>query len=213
MPVINEKNYDLSSTYAFRAEKLAAYAQKLGSDAKLAQILGISPSRLHHIIRNRDVPFTEKMARAIEARLGKPYGWLDTYVEGKKINDNFNLPVYYLEDINEVDGINGLFKIKPATFYKYISNIPNAFFIKITNLAYAPKISPRSLVLVNPNETILENGCVYVLSYLMNEIPMRAVIRKYENNKFVDYLTNEIEDINDYIVYGKCKHVIHTELS
>ena len=198
-------NNPLRGLYDLRASRLAEYAHQLGQDIRLAKLLGFSPARLHRLIRKRDVPFTEKIARAIEEKLDKPLGWLDTSQDSQEPNRNL-VPVYLIEDIEDLQNA------KPSSQYQYITNIYQPIFVQVLSSSYEPLIQPGSKVLIDQNHSAPEIGNTYLIAYSIQNVLTKPVFRKYTNKGFVNTVTNETESIPDYKIYGKCELIVNTNL-
>ena len=202
-----EKDTDvLTQLYELRATNLSQVADSLGQDLKLARVLGISPTRLHQLIRKRNVPFTEKLARAIEARLGKSYGWLDEPSPRMNEHKTFELPIYFLEDLNHWETTS------PAGYYQYIAAFPDAYFVQMTSSLYGSTLLAGTLILINPQKKRLEENGIYILAYRMNGALLRPIIRKFKDQKIRNILDNEAEEMKDMVIYGKCELFINTQL-
>lgn len=201
MGVIAEENAYLLSSYQIRAHNLREYAKRIGQDKDLAKILGITPARLHCLLRNESMPFTEKMARAIEQRLGYPMGSLDIPSDRY---DQHKVPVYLLEDLRDLEHAT------PSNYINYSFEEKNIYFIQILNKVYEPHISIGAKILINPNRKEPSNGKLFAISYKIDNFLSKTVIRLYKNNVFIDFLSNEAEEIHDYTIYGCCETIIST---
>lgn len=183
----------LEQIYQIRADNLCRIADSMKNDATLARLLGIAPSNFTRLIRTRDLPFTEKKARAIEAALNKSPGFLDSFILQHKV------PIYLLEDVNERDSI------KPLDYKDYITEIDDAYFVKVLSNKYSPEINVNSWVLINPNETTPIENNLYVISYYIDNVFSHPVIRRYENDSWVSLHDKAREMINGYHVLGRCE--------
>lgn len=186
--------------YNTRSCNLQNYAHALGSDRKLAQVLDMSPTQIHRLIRKRDIPFSEKMARFIETKLNKPLGWLD----GSENTQTSGVPVYFLEDLIDFQNI------KPAFTFKYASQIIGAFFVQIMHSTYEPLIKKNSKILINPNKKIPQENKIYVVSFLLEQQLCRPVLKRYRDSKFLD-LCNEalfISADEPHTIFGECDVII-----
>lgn len=193
------KNTDyLKTSYQIRAHNLRAYADHFDSDKAFAKELGISPARLHCLIRKEDAPITEKMARAIEQKLNCPLGSLD-------INPNresrYQVPIYTLEDLRDMDNA------EPSSYFYYPTSQPNAYFIVINNKVYEPHIPLGAKVLVNPSHTTLEDGSLYLAGYTI-ESTIKPVLKLYKNERFWDIVTQDSDEIYYCKIFGLCETVI-----
>jgi hypothetical protein len=192
----------LSSLYQQRARILGEYADKVGQDKILASLLGLSPARLHRLVRKQDVPFTEKMARAIELRLDKPTGWLDGS-QAQAPTSQYACPVYLLEDLGRLQSA------KPATHINYICDVPNAYFIQILSSSYEPKVSQGAKILINPKDTDLQSDKMYIVSYEVDDHWLRPVLRIFRDGMFFTLASNESESVETYRVHGRCELIIN----
>ncbi|OGT31494.1 MAG: hypothetical protein A3E87_03990 [Gammaproteobacteria bacterium RIFCSPHIGHO2_12_FULL_35_23] len=198
MPALNKFNEFLEEIYKTRVSNLQKIADEYGTDKRLAEVLGISPGRLHSLIRKGDMSFTEKMARAIESRLDKELGSLD-----KPTESFLTTPVYALDDIKDLKNCS------PITYVNHDAKIPGSYFIQVFGKIYEPVICAGSKILINPHNIELKADKIYLFSYIENEQYSRPIIRQYkENTSFMNLVSQEKEIFNQVKVYGSCETVI-----
>lgn len=193
------KNTDyLKTSYQIRAHNLRAYADQFDSDKSFARELGISPARLHCLIRKEDSPITEKMARAIEQKMNCPLGSLDIDPHRES---RYQVPIYTMDDLRDFD------HAEPSSYFYYPITQPNAYFVLLTNKIYEPHIPLGAKILVNPNNTDLEEGRLYLVGYTI-ESALKPVLKLYKQQRFHDIVTQDSDEINYCKIFGLCETVI-----
>ena len=202
---VSQPTEALKALYVARASRLASFADNLGQDIRLAKLLGFSPARLHRLIRKRDVPFTEKIARVIEEKLNKAPGWLDSQQDSGLPQKN-DIPVYLLEDVTQMT------EAQPSGFFRYITHLSQSFFIQILTSSYEPLIPAGAKVLIDKTEDTPKIGSTYLIAYSINNTWTKPIFRKYVNQGFLNITTNEVESISDFKIYGRCEAIINTNI-
>lgn len=193
------KNTDyLLTSYQIRAHNLRAYADHFDSDKAFAKELGISPVRLHCLIRKEDNPITEKMARAIEQKLNAPLGSLDIDPHRES---RYQVPIYAMEDLRDFD------HAKPASYFYYPAASPSNYFVLIANKIYEPHIPMGAKILVDPSNNEFEEGRLYLLGYPI-ETTIKPVLKLYKKQTFRDIVTQESDGIGYCKRFGLCETVI-----
>ena len=200
MAILAKETEYLLSSYQIRAYNLREYAKRFKSDKEFAKKLGISPVRLHCLIRKENQPITEKMARAIEQKLGCSLGVLDLSSDRE---EEHKVPIYVFEDLRDIENA------KPANHIYYKTSQPNAYFIQILNKVYEPHIPMGAKVLINPSNKTLSNGNLFLVGYEIEGV-FRPLIRLCKNSELVDLVTSEVDHIKNYKIYGACETVIST---
>jgi len=203
MPILNKTNKFLDEVYKIRVENLKAIAKDYGTDKAFAHLLGITPGRLHSLMRRKDITFTEKMARAIEDRLDLPAGRLD-----EQAREVTKTPIYIIDDVKDLENSS------PISYSSYYSDEAGQYFVKILNKSYEPVINAGAKILINPHKTKLEKGGIYLLSLIENSKPSRPIIRQYkEDHEFLNLVSKEIEILDTVKIYGHCETLVSSFLS
>lgn len=190
------KDY-LKALYQTRAENLCQIAQTFGQDKRLAKILTMAPANLHRLIRSRDLTFTEKTARTIEAKLNKPLGYLDIKMQ------RYAYPVYFITDLHNKENL------EPSSYYRYFSETPSAYFVDINQSDYAPIIPANAKILVAPLAISPKNGDYYLLAYDSHSSSLPTVaIRRYDKQQWLHPSSLEIDRRQVVQHLGRCETAI-----
>ena len=169
---------------------------KFGSWNKLSDSIDKNQGYMNGV-KNEKRPFTEKLAREIEQKLGLETGYLD------RTDDNINT-VNYISDYSSVAD-------KYAIDSREIENngwkIEALRVMQVMDESMYPILQESTRVLIDTSQVNIESGKIYVIK-IGEDIAIRRIIKQLGSEKYnavpatINFITQVIE-LDEIEVIGK----------